>query len=206
MVQLFSKFWWSFVVRGFVAVLFGLVVLLWPASSLDFLVLSFGIFALLQGILSTVPGVSKLGGRIYFLLIEGMVGILAGVLTFLGPGIGRMLWPEVATRTLLVFITLWAFLTGISEVIGSFRLPTEIKAKWLITLSGFVCLLLGLVLLFRSALGAVGNAWVIGLFTIVFGLLWSFVGFKARKAAGFANYKGIGGSKLGHASGTNEKR
>jgi len=50
----------------------------------------FGIFALLQGILSAVPGVSKLGGRIYFLLVEGVVGILAGVLTFLGPGIGRM--------------------------------------------------------------------------------------------------------------------
>ena len=104
MIPLFSKFWWTFVLRGFVAVLFGLVVLLWPALSLDPLVVSFGIFALLQGILSAVPGVSKLGGRIYFLLIEGVVGILAGVLTFLGPGIGRMLWPEVATKTLLVFI------------------------------------------------------------------------------------------------------
>ena len=82
----------------------------------------FGIFALLQGILSAVPGVSKLGGRIYFLLVEGVVGILAGVLTFLGPGIGRMLWPEVATKALLVFIASWALLSGIAEVIGCFRL------------------------------------------------------------------------------------
>ena len=53
---------------------------------------SFGIFALLQGILAAVSlELSKLGGKIYFLLIEGVVGILAGVLTFLGPGIGRML-------------------------------------------------------------------------------------------------------------------
>ena len=192
MEKLFSKFWWTFVVRGFVGVLFGLIVLLWPVLSLDFLVLTFGIFALLQGILSAVPGISKLGGRIYFLLIEGVVGILAGVLTFLGPGIGRMLWPEVATRTLLVFITLWAFLTGISEVIGSFRLPKEIEGKWLITLSGFVCLLLGLVLLSRSGLGALGNASAIGLLIIVFGLLSSFIGFKARKAAGSAEYQGIG--------------
>jgi uncharacterized membrane protein HdeD (DUF308 family) len=182
--QLFSKFWWSFVVRGFIAVLFGLVVLLWPALSLDPLVVSFGIFALLQGILSTVPGVSEHGGRIYFLLIEGIVGILAGVLTFLGPGIGRIFWPEVATMTLLFFIAFWALLSGTAEAIGSFRLPGAIKGKWLITLSGFVCLLLGLVLLFRSGLGAVGNASVIGLFTILFGLLWSFIGFKARKAIG----------------------
>ena len=183
-VQLLSKFWWTFVVRGFVAVLFGLSLLLLPPLSLDPLVLSFGIFALLQGLLSVTPGLSKLGGRIYFLLIEGVVGILAGVLTFLGPGLGRIFWPEVATMTLLFFIAFWALLSGIAEVIGSFRLPGTVKGKWLITLSGFVCLLLGLVLLFRSGLGAVGNAWVIGLFTIVFGLLWSFIGFKARKATG----------------------
>ena len=187
MEKLFSKFWWTFIVRGFVAVLFGLIVLLWPAISLDFLVLSFGIFALLQGILSAVPGVSKLGGRIYFLLVEGVVGILAGVLTFLGPGIGRMLWPEVATMTLLVFIALWALLSGIAEVVGSFRLPGKIQGKWLMTLSGLACLLLGMVLLLRSGLGAVGNASAIGLLAIVFGLLWLFLGFKARKAAGFAD-------------------
>jgi len=69
--QLFSKFWWSFVVRGFVAVLFGLFVISWPGLSLDGIVLTFGFFALLQGILSTLPGVSEHGGRIYFLLIEG---------------------------------------------------------------------------------------------------------------------------------------
>jgi uncharacterized membrane protein HdeD (DUF308 family) len=181
MVQLFCKFWWTFVVRGFLAVLFGLIVLSWPGLSLDVLVLTFGIFVLLQGILSAVPGGSKLGGRIYFLLIEGIVGILAGILTFLGPGIGSMLWPEVAARTLLFFISFWALLTGIAELIGSFRLPGEIKGKWLITLSGFVCLLLGLVLLFRSGLGAVGNASAIGLSAIVFGFLWSFIGFKTRK-------------------------
>ena len=181
MEKLFSKFWWSFVVRGFVAVLFGLFVILWPGLSLDGLVLAFGFFAFLQGILSITPGLSELGGRIYFLLIEGVVGILAGVLTFLGPGIGRMLWPEIATRTLLLFITFWAFLTGLSEVIGSLRLPGETKEKWVITLSGLVCLLLGLILLFRSGLGAMGNAWVVGLFGIVFGGLWLFVGFKVRK-------------------------
>ena len=181
MDQLFSKFWWSFVVRGIVAVLFGLILILWSGLSLDLLVLTFGIFALLQGILSVIPGLSKLGGRIYFLLIEGVIGILAGVLTFLGPGIGRMLWPEVATKTLLVFIILWAFLTGIAEVIGSFRLPGEIKEKWLITLSGLVCLLLGVVMLFRSGLGAVGNASAIGPFVIVFGLLLLFVGLRGRK-------------------------
>jgi len=181
MIQLFSKYWWSLIARGVVAIFFGLIILSWAGSSLDLLVLSFGAFALLQGIFSLVPGLSKLGGRIYFLLIEGVIGILAGVFTFLGPGIGRMLWPEIATMTLLVFIAFWALLTGVAELIGSFRLPGEIKGKWVITLTALVCLLLGLALLLRSETGATGNASVIGLFGIIFGLLWLFVGLKARK-------------------------
>ena len=181
MVQLFSKYWWSFIGRGVVAFLSGVIILSWAGSSLDVLVLLFGILALLQGILSGIPGLSKLGGRIYFLLIEGVIGILVGVLTFLGPGIGRMLWPEVATMTLLVFIVSWAFITGIAEMVGSFRLPGEIKGKWVITLSGWVALLLGLILLIRSGAGAAGNGFVIGIFGIVFGLLWLIVGLKTRK-------------------------
>lgn len=180
MVQLFSKYWWTLLIRGFIGVLFGFIVLSWSGLSLDGFVLAFGLFALLQGILSIVPGMSKLGGRIYFLLVEGILGILAGVFTFLGPGIGRMLWPEVATMTLLVVITVWTFLAGIAEIIGSLRLPKEMKVKWLITLSGFICLLLGLALVFRSGLGAVGNTSAIGLFGIIFGLLWLFVSLKAR--------------------------
>jgi len=182
MVELFSKYRWSFIARGTIGFLSGLIILSWAGSSLHLLVLFFGIFALLQGILSVAPGLSKLGGRIYFFLIEGIVGILAGVFIFLGPGIGRMLWPQIATRTLLFFISFWALLTGVAELIGSFLLPGEMKQRWAITLSGLVCLFLGLILLFRSEAGATGNASAIGLFGIIFGLLWLFVGLKARKA------------------------
>jgi uncharacterized membrane protein HdeD (DUF308 family) len=56
-----------------------------------------------------------------------------------------------------------------------------VKEKWVITLTGLACLLLGLTLLFHSEAGATGNALVIGLFGIVFGGLWLFVGFKVRK-------------------------
>jgi uncharacterized membrane protein HdeD (DUF308 family) len=145
-------------------------------------VLSFGIFALFQGILTVAPGLSKLGGRVYFFLIDGVVGILAAVFTFLGPGIGRMLWPQVATRTLVLFISFWALLTGVAELIGSFRIPGEMKEKRMITLSGLVCLVLGLIVLSRSGAGATGNATAIGLLGVIYGLLWLFVGFRIRKA------------------------
>jgi uncharacterized membrane protein HdeD (DUF308 family) len=93
-----------------------------------------------------------------------------------------MLWPQVATRTLVIFISFWALLTGIAELIGSFRLPGEMKEKWVVTLSGLVCLVLGLIVLSRSGAGATGNAAAIGLLGIIYGLLWLFVGGKVRKA------------------------
>ncbi len=182
MIELFSKYRRSFIVRGIVAFLAGLIILSWGCSSLDLVVLSFGIFTLFQGILTVAPGLSKLGGRVYFFLIEAVVGILAAVFTFLGPGIGRMLWPQVATRTLVIFISFWALLTGVAELIGSFRLPGEMKEKWVITLSGLVCLVLGLIVLSRSGAGATGNAAAIGLLGIIYGLLWLFVGIKVRKS------------------------
>jgi uncharacterized membrane protein HdeD (DUF308 family) len=181
MVQLFSKYWWTFVARGVVALLSGLIILSWAGSSLDLIVVSFGVFALLQGILAVIPGLSELGRKIYFLLIEGVVGILAGVFTFLGPGIGRIWWPEMATMTLLVFISFWALLSGIVQLIGSFRLPGDIEGKGAVTLSGLVCLLFGVVLFFRSGEGATGNASVIGIAVMVYGVLWLIVGLKARK-------------------------
>jgi uncharacterized membrane protein HdeD (DUF308 family) len=182
MIELFSKYRRSFIARGVIAFLCGLIILLWGGSSLDLLVVSFGILSLLEGILSVAPGLSKLGGRVYFLMIEGIVGILAGVFTFLGPGIGRMFWPQVATKTLLILISFWALLTGVAELVGSFRLPGEMKEKWVITLSGLICLVFGLIILFRSEVGATGNATVIGLLGIIYGLLWLFLGVKVRKA------------------------
>jgi uncharacterized membrane protein HdeD (DUF308 family) len=180
MVKLFSTYWWTFVVRGVVALLFGLFALSWPGLSLELLVLSFGIFALLQGVFSLMPGLSKLGKRLYLFLLEGVVGILAGVLTFLGPGIGSMLWPDIATVTMHFIIGFWSVLTGLGEVIGSSRLSGEVKEKWAMTLSGLLRLLLGVILLVRPGSGAVENAWLIGLFAIGFSLLWLFFGFRTR--------------------------
>ncbi len=180
MVKLFSTYWWTFAVRGFVSLLFGLFVLSWPGLSLDLLVVTFGLFALLQGILSLMPGLSKLAERIYFLLLEGVVGIMAGIFTFMGPGIGSMLWPEIATVTLIFFIVFWSVLIGMGEVIGSLRLPNEIKQKWVLTVSGLVGVLFAIILFSRSELGTVKNASLIGSFSIAFGILWLFFGLKTH--------------------------
>jgi uncharacterized membrane protein HdeD (DUF308 family) len=180
MIELMAKYGWTFWVRGLIALIFGFFVLSWPGLSLDALVQAFGVFALLQGLLCLLPGLSTLGGKVYFLLSGGIVGLLAGIFTFIGPGIGRLVWPEAATVTLIFIIAFWVVLTGMGEVVGSFRLPGEIRVKWALTLSGLVGVLLGILLLSRSGLGAVGNAWLIGSFAVALGLLWLFFGFKTR--------------------------
>jgi uncharacterized membrane protein HdeD (DUF308 family) len=180
MVELLAKYWWTFVLRGLIALIFGVFVLSWPGLSLDELVQTFGVFALFQGVLSFMPGLNAIGRKMYFLMIGGFAGVLAGVFTFIGPGIGRMFWPEIAAATLLFIITFWVVLTGMGEVIGSLRLPAALSEKWALTVSGVVGLFLGVILLARSGRGAVENAWLIGVFAVAFGLLWTFFGFKTR--------------------------
>jgi uncharacterized membrane protein HdeD (DUF308 family) len=74
--------------RGLVAVLFGLLTFLLPGITLATLVLLFGAYALVDGIFNVIA-FFKVASHQWALLIEGVVGIIAGVLTFALPAIVR---------------------------------------------------------------------------------------------------------------------
>ena len=85
--QVYRRYWWMLVIRGVIAVLFGLAAILWPGRTALVLVYLFGAFALLNGIAAVVVSLQEraVAPRWWVLLIEGIVGILIGILTFLSP-------------------------------------------------------------------------------------------------------------------------
>src|SRR5581483_1065616 len=102
-----SRNWWSLLVRGILAIIFGLVALFFPGITLLALVLLFGAYAFVDGIFS-LAGIfvaAEHRQRWWPLLIEGILGIAAGVLT--------VLWPGLTTVGLLLVISFWALTTGI---------------------------------------------------------------------------------------------
>src|ERR671921_2775511 len=77
--------WRALALRGFVALLFGLVVLFWPSLVLTVLALLFGIYAAVDGAITFVPALRSpdRGAQTSLPLAAGAVGIVAGLVAIL---------------------------------------------------------------------------------------------------------------------------
>jgi hypothetical protein len=85
----FAANWRALALRGLVALLFGLVVLFWPGLVLTVLALLFGLYAAVDGVITFVPALRSpdRGAQRSLPLAEGAVGIIAGLVALLWPGL-----------------------------------------------------------------------------------------------------------------------
>ena len=169
-----SHDWWHFAVRGVLAIVFGILALVWPKSAITALVLLFGVFALVDGIIAAVSGIQLRESFKYWwaLLLEGLAGIIIGVLTFI--------WPNVAALALLYFIASWAILTGIFEIVAALEFRNLIPGEWATFLGGVLSILLGIMLFAFPSAGAVGLIWAIALYAMIFGIMEIVFAFRLR--------------------------
>jgi len=133
------------------------------------LVLLYGGFALADGIFATLTGVKTHTGSLIF---TGILGIVAGVLTFL--------WPGITAIVLLCIIAAWALLAGMFQIVTAVRLRKEMENEWLLMVSGIGCALLGVLLIFNPGAGALSVVWMIGTFAILLGVLLLGLAFRLR--------------------------
>jgi uncharacterized membrane protein HdeD (DUF308 family) len=171
MLQTLTANWWALALRGLVAVLFGLLTFFLPGITLVTLVLLFGAYALVDGVFNVIA-FFRVASHHWALLIEGVVGIIAGVLTFA--------WPAITAFALLYLIAFWAILTGIFEIVAGIRLRKTISNEWLLLLMGFFSLLFGLLILFAPGTGALAIVLWIGAYALVFGVFLLALAFRLR--------------------------
>jgi len=187
MVQLFSIYWWTFVLRGLLAMLFGLTALRWSPLTLDIVIFAFGVFVVCEGLLTIIPALSTFARKICWgLLLEGGTSLVTGCFTFLGPWIGSLFLPTAGV-TLAFFIAGWAVTRGILEITAAIDLRKEMKGEWPLGLSGMASLLFGLIMLPHAAGGALAVAWMIGIYGLFFGILLTILGLKVRSMGGLNN-------------------
>jgi uncharacterized membrane protein HdeD (DUF308 family) len=162
--------WWILALRGLLAVIFGVLALMWPGPTLAALVLFFAAFAIVDGILALVVGFrSKWWG----VALLGLLGITAGILTFMRPGITAL--------ALLYLIAGWAIVRGVFEIVGAIQLRRELENEWLLILSGLASIAFGVLVLVYPGAGALSIVWLIGAFAIWIGLLMLFLAFRLKK-------------------------
>jgi uncharacterized membrane protein HdeD (DUF308 family) len=165
--------WWSLVLRGVAAVGFGLLSFLAPGISLSALVLCFGAYAFVGGIFALVLALRKTSGeRWWALVLEGIVGLAAGV--------GTLLLPLVTAIALVYFVAFWAIVTGVLEIVTAVRLRKHIDGEWLLGLSGVVSLALGISLALFPGPGALALVIWLGAYALLFGVLLIALGIRAR--------------------------
>lgn len=168
-----ARNWWGFVVRGVLAILFGLAALIWPDVTLVALVALFGAYALIEGIFAVVFGFSGRDNVRWWTVLWGLVSVAAGVIVFLWPGIGAL--------ALIYVIAAWAVVTGATEIAAAIALRKEITNEWALVLAGIVSIAVGGILAIFPGAGAISLVWLIGAYAIVFGILLLVVGFRVRE-------------------------
>ncbi len=167
--------WWLLLLRGLMAIAFGVLSWVQPGISLAALVMLFGIYALIDGVAGVWSSLAghKDDGHWWVLLLWGVVGVGVGTLTLSAPGITAL--------ALLFYIALWAVATGVLQIVAAVRLRNEIKGEWLLALSGLASVAFGVVLMARPMAGAVALLWIIATYAILFGILMVVLAFKARR-------------------------
>jgi len=166
--------WWVIALRGVVAIIFGILAFLWPGLVFRTLLTLFGAFALVDGVLSVVAGLSNVrtDERWWAEVIEGVLGIAFGLLVFF--------WPGLTEVALLWVIAAWAIVTGVTEIVGAIQLRRVIANEWLLILGGIASILFGILLIAFPGAGILGLTWMIGSYAILFGVLFLFLAFRLR--------------------------
>src|SRR4051812_36661936 len=167
--------WWALAIRGAIAIIFGLAALLRPDIALQALILLFGAYALVDGVFAVVGvfGGTRGGTPRWLLLIEGIAGILAGLIAFVLPGLTAVV--------LLYLIAVWAIVTGIFEIASAIRLRQEITGEWALIVGGALSILFGVILaVIGPVAGLLSLIWLIGVYAVAFGILMLITAFQVR--------------------------
>jgi uncharacterized membrane protein HdeD (DUF308 family) len=161
-------------VRGILAIAFGVLALVNPLVSFAVLVMFFGAYSLVDGVFSVVMSLTApTGFRAWaWLLVSGIAGIVIGVLTFL--------WPGLTAVVLLYWILAWLVVTGAFQILAGIRLRKEITGEFWLILGGMLSVAFGLYLMANPAVGALAVLWMIACFALVFGAVMIIVAFRLR--------------------------
>lgn len=168
--------WWSLVLRGIVLIGFGAMALAWPDITLSVLIVLFGVFVVIDGILASIGAVANRQAHEHWglSLLGGVVGI--------GIGIVIIAWPEITALALLYVIAAWALVIGVFAVFAPIAYRGEIQHSWLYVLGGLISIGIGIALFVYPVEGALALVWLIGIYAICLGTIVSVFGFQVHSA------------------------
>ena len=172
-----ARNWWALLVRGIVGIGVGIFAMLLPEVFFTVLVLCFGAWALVDGVMNIATAVRDARGERgwWMLLLSGVAGVLAGIAAFVAPA---------ATALILLYVMAgWAVVTGVLAITAAVRLRREVTGEWLLALSGALSIAFGVLVMLEPVAGALAVVLVIGAYAFVSGLVLFALGIRLRGEA-----------------------
>ena len=170
----FARNWWVVLLRGIVAIVFGLFALTSPLVTLATLVLVFGIYAIIDGVFSLLAAVRnwRRGKEGWMLLLEGLMGLGIGIVTLRAPSLTAV--------ALMFFIAAWALCSGVIRIVEAVLLRAEISGEFWLALSGLASVAFALLVFLHPAAGALAMAWIIGWYALFAGAMLVMLSFRVH--------------------------
>ncbi len=161
----FSRNWKWMIARGIVSVIFGIGAILYPFTAVTALAIFFGAYAFVDGVFATVSIFTSSFARKHFwsFLIEGITGIAAGILTFF--------IPEITLYGLVILVSVWAFVTGIFEIVTAIKLRKIIDGEFFMIISGLLSIIFAVLVFVMPFAGLVMMIYLIGVYAVMFGIM-----------------------------------
>ena len=173
-----ARNWWAFVLRGIVAILFGIVAITRPGMTLEALVFVFAIWALIDGVLALIHsvGAAQAGEPWWPLVLGGLLSVAVGLVA--------LRWPGITALALLLLIAYWSILRGILEIAAAVRLRHEIQGEGWLILGGIASVVFGGLLIMHPESGILAVVWLLGIYALIFGVALLMLGFRLNSHAG----------------------
>ncbi|MGC1381006.1 MAG: HdeD family acid-resistance protein [Candidatus Baltobacteraceae bacterium] len=177
MVQVLARNWWAVLIRGIVAVIFGILAFVWPGATILAIGILFGAYALVDGIFAIIATIRAASGNETWwpFLLEGIVGIVIAAITFY----------DIRITLLALYLTIaaWAFITGIFEIVAAIQLRKHISNEFWLILGGIASIVFGILMVWFPLAGALALIWLIAAYAIVFGFIMIAFSFRLRAHA-----------------------
>ena len=167
--------WWMMAARGVLAMLFGAAIALWRLPVFDAVIVSFGAYAIADGILAIASAVRAAhprtaGGPI---ALGGIISVVLGVVAFV--------WPFLPRGVIGVLVA-WGVLTGVCEIVAALQLTRNLAAHWLVMTGGASSIFLALVVLALPHAGSDRVALALAAYAIVSGIVMFVGSLRFRRA------------------------
>ena len=173
MNDMLANNWWAVALRGVVAILFGIAAFAMPLVTMLSLVVVFAAFSFVDGVFGIIMSVrgARKGERWVWLLLSGILGIVASAVA--------ILWPGITVLAFVILVAAWALVSGTFMLISAFRLKIDHGRVWLV-IGGIASIVFGILLVISPFIGALVLTFWTGAHALVLGATLLVLAYKLR--------------------------